>query len=106
MSNLNDDMVCIYLKHNCYGKHGGKKSCDIERSLGIGKSDLRKRVNRLRRQGVPIASSQRGYFYAETAGEVYATIRYLKEMAKGLEAAILGLEAAMEHFGERGGNDR
>ena len=56
-------------------------------------------MNRLRRQGVPIASSRDGYFYAVTAGEVYASIRQLRRMECGLEAAIRGLEGALDGFG-------
>ena len=80
-------------------------SCHTQQ-LHINGSDLRKRISRLRRKGVPIASSREGYFYAATAGEVYATIRLLREMTVGLEAAIRGLEAALESFGEGGENHR
>lgn len=41
-----------------------------------------------------------GYYYAETAAEVYATIRSLEKMRSGLDAAISGLERALEKFGE------
>ena len=54
----------------------------------------------LRREGDPIASSGNGYFYAENAAEVYATIRSLKKMRRGLDAAIEGLEMALARFGE------
>ena len=53
-------------------------------------------------QGAPIASDRSGYFYATNAGEVYDTIRQLKQMVAGLEAAISGLERSMERFRERG----
>ena len=46
------------------------------------------------------AADQRGYYYAETAAEVYATIRSLEKMRSGLDAAISGLERALEKFGE------
>lgn len=48
----------------------------------------------------PIAADQRGYYYAETAAEVYATIRSLEKMRSGVDAAISGLERALEKFGE------
>ena len=64
---------------------------------------LRKLVNRLRRQGVPIASDRQGYFYAATAGEVYTTIRQLQQMVNGLQKAIAGLEGSLEKFGEADG---
>jgi len=60
-------------------------------------------------KGVPIASSREGYFYASNAAELYSTIRQLKEMRAGLDAAICGLEQAMETFTEPsdgGGRDR
>ena len=46
----------------------------------------------------PIASDQTGYFYAQTAGEVYATIQNLKKMRAGLDAAIRGLERSLDDF--------
>ena len=57
----------------------------------------------MRREGVPIASDQTGYYYAQTAGEVYGTIRTLKKMCSGLDAAITGLERSLNGFsGDRG----
>ena len=61
-------------------------------------SELQKQVNRLRRRGIPIASDRSGYFYAQTAGEAYATIRQLRKMANGLEAAIQGMEQSLDDF--------
>ena len=60
--------------------------------------ELRKAVNHLRQECKPIASGQDGYFYAQTAGKVYATIRNLKKMRAGLDAAIQGLEQALDNF--------
>ena len=46
---------------------------------------------------------QTGYYYAQTAGEVYSTIRNLKKMRSGLDAAITGLEQSLHSFaGDRG----
>lgn len=42
---------------------------------------LHEMVNHLRQEGHPIGSSQNGYFYAETASEVYVTIQNLEENA-------------------------
>ena len=64
-------------------------------------SVLREQVNALRREGVPIASGKEGYFYAETAGDIYATIRSLHKLQAGIERAIVGLEGALAGFGER-----
>lgn len=75
-------------------------SRELERVLGISGNELRRRVNRLRQDTVPIAADQRGYYFyfAETAAEVYDTIRGLQKMRSGLDAAISGLERALEKF--------
>ena len=100
---MREERLLAYLKAVCPGRAcrtGGK---ELERVLGISAADLRKAVHRLRRRGEPIASDRNGYFYAQTAGEVYATIRLLRQMASGLEAAIRGLEQALDRFTRGGG---
>nr|WP_326184160.1 hypothetical protein [uncultured Oscillibacter sp.] len=96
---MREEKLLAYLKGACSGRRYTIKSAELEQVLGIGGTDLRKLVNRLRRKGVPIGSSRDGYFYARTAGEVYGTIRQLQVMVSGLEAAIQGLERALEDFG-------
>ena len=99
--------LVMHLKTACKGRKNAVKSAELEQSLHISGNELRRRVNRLRREGVPIGSSADGYFYAVTAGEVYATLRQLRTMAAGLEAAISGLESALCSFGEiEGGEDK
>ena len=100
---MREERLLAYLKSVCPGRAcraGGK---ELERVLGISAADLRKAVHRLRRRGEPIASDREGYFYAQTAGEVYAAIRQLRQMASGLEAAIRGLEQALDRFTRGGG---
>ena len=97
---MREERLLNYLKGACPGRKYRVSGAELERALGLSGTDLRKLVNRLRRKGVPIASDRQGYFYAATAGEVYATIRQLRQMAGGLEKAIAGLEAALERFGE------
>lgn len=99
---MHEKQLLDYLKGACSGRAYRVGGADLERVLQISGTDLRKIVNRLRRRGVPIASDRNGYFYAQTAGEVYATIRQLRKMTFGLEAAIRGLEQALDSFGERG----
>ena len=77
---MNKDLVRAYLHAHCLGKRKALPSQALEQALNLSGNSLRKQVNRLRREGVPIASFKRGYFYAETAGEFYATIRELKKM--------------------------
>ena len=57
---------------------------------------------RLRRECIPIGSSSNGYYFAETAAEVYDTIKNLRRIRDGIDAAITGLECSMISF--RGGD--
>jgi biotin operon repressor len=96
---MREEIVLAYLQTQCKGKKNTRKSNQIEADLHISGNELRKQVNRLRRKGKPIASSQDGYFFAVTAGEIYSTIRKLKEMDYGLRCAIRGLEESLDNFG-------
>ena len=94
-----------HLKKYCLGRKNAVKSPELEQAMGISGNELRRQVNRLRRKKVPNCSGPEGYFYARNAGEIYATIHSLEIMARGLEHAVEGLEAALESFGERPGGD-
>ncbi len=89
-----------YLKSNCHGRGNAVRSLELEAALQVSGNELRRQVNRLRRRKVPVCSGPEGYFYAQNAGEIYATIHSLKDMMYGLGQAIDGLEAALESFGE------
>ena len=101
---MKEEQLLTYLKANCAGRRNIRKSTYLEQTLQISGNELRRLVHRLRKRGVPIASSPDGYFYAVTASEVYSTIRQLKRMTRGLEAAIRGLEDALDGFGPAGGD--
>ena len=96
---MREQPVLAYLKAVCKGRKNIKKRHQIETALHIHGTELRKQVHRLRQKGHPIASSQDGYFYAVTAGEVYSTIGQLRAMEYGLKLAIQGLEQALDSFG-------
>lgn len=89
-----------YLKNNCLGRRNAVKSVVLEKNFRVSGNELRRRVNQLRKKEKPIGSSPEGYFYAANAGEVYGTIRQLRAMADGLNAAIHGLENSLDGFGE------
>ena len=94
---MTKETISRYLENGCKGHKNVVSSRELERALGISGNELRRHINRLRRGTVPIAADQRGDYYAET---VYATIRSLEKMRSGLDAAISGLERALEKFGE------
>ena len=103
---MREEQFLSYLKGACPGRKYRVSGAELERALSLSPTDLRRLVNRLRREGVPIASDRHGYFYAVTAGEVYTTIRQLKQMVAGLEKASAGLETSLDKFGETdGGGD-
>ena len=83
---MTNETIARYLENGYKGRKNAVSSRELERTLAISGNELRKRVNRLRRDTVPIAADQRGYYYAETAAEVYDTIRTLEKMRKGLDA--------------------
>ena len=99
---MKENLLLSYLKQVCYGRKNTHKSSHIERALDMSGTELRKMVHRMRKKGIPIASGRDGYFYAANAGELYATIRQLQGMERGLQAVIRGLEGAMESFGAGG----
>ena len=78
---MRDEQLLAYLKGSCSGRKNRVGGTELERTLHVSGTDLRKLVNQLRRKTHPIASDRSGYFYATTAGEVYDTIRQLKRMA-------------------------
>ena len=94
---MREEKLRAYLKGACAERKYRVSGAELEQVLGITGTDLRKLVNRLRRKGIPIGSDRGGYFYAVTM------IRQSKAMSSGLEAAIRGLEQALERFGEREG---
>lgn len=95
---MTNETIVRYLEIGCKGRANVVSSRELERALGISGNELRRRVNLLRRDTIPIAANQRGYYFAETAAEVYDTIRGLQKMRSGLDAAISGLERALEKF--------
>ena len=100
---MGSEQLRMYLKGSCLGRGNAVRSPELEQTMGVSGNELRRQVNRLRRQKVPICSGAEGYFYARNAGEIYATICGLKDMMFGLAQAIDGLEAALENFGEETG---
>ena len=88
-----------YLQSNHLGAGHAATAHELQQSFGLTPRELRDLVNTLRRNSVPIASGGCGYYYAKTAGEVYATIRHMRHRIGGICAAIRGLEKSLELFG-------
>lgn len=98
MRGMQKEPLLIYLRTSFRGKDNRVNGAQLSRILGIGISALQGRVRHLRQQGYPIASDAYGYYYAVTAGEVFATIRRHQKLIRALEADIHGLVASMDTF--------
>ena len=96
---MKEDLLLTYLKANCAGRKNIQTRAQLQRTLNLSKDQLTNQVHRMRCRGVPIAGGPGGYFYAQNAGELHATIRWLEKMVRTLLESINGLIKAMESFG-------
>ena len=96
---MKEEQLLNYLKANCAGRRNIQTRAQLQRRLGLSKDQLTNMVHRMRCKGVPIAGGPGGYFYAENAGELHATIRWLEKMVRTLLKSISGLSKAMESYG-------
>ncbi|MDD3778449.1 MAG: hypothetical protein PHU76_01745 [Synergistaceae bacterium] len=92
------DTLVWYIKTFHSGEACAATSKELELMFGIRGAALRRTINHLRREGIPIASGDNGYYYAETELELRRTIAHMKHRIAGISAAIRGLEKSLEHF--------
>ncbi len=95
---MEDKQFAEYLRQYHLGESGAVTSRELEIAFSVRGKEVRDTVNRLRREGVPIASSASGYFYAATEQEVRATIAHMTHRISGIAAAIRGLNRSLEQF--------
>ena len=95
-----DGSIAEYLKTACTGEQAAVTSRTLEALFHIRGPDLRRAVNRLRGEGVPICSFDSGYYYAETEDELQRTVRQLRSRIRKIARAERGLTKALsELFG-------
>ncbi len=80
------------------GKRNAVTSREIEAKFRCKGTEVRKMVNDLRCQGVPICSCSKGYFYAETEDEVRHTIAHLDGRITAIEAARSGMNSVLNKY--------
>ena len=83
---MEKERLAEYLEQYHLGEFNAATSRELELTFGIKGIEVRHLVNQLRRDGVPIASSGSGYFYAATEQEVRATIAHLTRRISGIAA--------------------
>lgn len=85
-------------------EHKGRRkaitSKEIENDFQCKGTEVRKIVNKLRSNGVPICSSPTGYYYAETKSEIKDTLAHLESRIKKIEKAKEGMEETLKNYDE------
>lgn len=97
-----DEAIAEYLKRYHTGEASAVSSREMETVFRIRGPDLRRAINRLRGDGVPICSFDFGYYYAETEEELSRTIRQLRSRIKKIAQAERGLTQALPQFIDTG----
>lgn len=85
--------IGLYLKDHHTGSRNSIHSRELQRMFQIDGRNLRRKINRLRQDGVPICSDNTGYYYAETEKEVRDTVFRLNELSTKIGKAKDGLIA-------------
>lgn len=96
------DPIAEHLEAYCCGEAHAVTSRELETAFDIRGPDLRRRINQLRGDGIPICSFDGGYYYAETEEELARTIRQLRSRIKKIAYAERGLTKTLNKFTDTG----
>lgn len=102
---MKEEQLLAYLKANCVGRGKRQTRAQLQQKLNLSKDQLTDLVHRMRCKALPIAGGPLGYYYAQNAGEILSTIRWLEKMVRTLLESINGLIKAMESFGPMDAGD-
>lgn len=83
--------LCVYLKKYHTGKEKAVPSTELEQLFSLNGRNLRRKINRLRQDGVPICSDRSGYYFAANQEEVNATVFRLTGLVTKISNARTGL---------------
>ena len=75
-------------------------SKSLEKTIGIKGSEVRSLVRHGRQKGIPICSSNEGYYLAKTYEDVKETTAHLRERADAILITAAAMEKAWLLFGE------
>lgn len=91
------DTECIkYLMEHAVGREHAIFGCDLGDLFGLLAPQVRVIVNNARRNGIPICSTCKGYYYSTDPAEISATINGLYHRIESVIHAIDGLEKALK----------
>ena len=88
-----------YMQKEHSGKANAVKSKVIEARFHCKGAEVRRMVNELRCKGVPICSSNQGYYYATSNEEIQETIAHLEGRIKKIRAAQDGIKTLLKKGG-------
>ncbi len=91
-----------YLKTYHCGELAAVTSRELETVFRIRGPDLRREINRLRADAVPICSCDHGYYYADTEEELQHTVNQLRSRIRMIAQAERGLTKALDKFTDNG----
>ena len=80
-----------YLKRHHVGKDNAIYSRDLQSLFCIDGRNLRRKVNALRKDGVPICSGDTGYYYAQHQQEINETVCRMNSLLTTISNARTGL---------------
>jgi len=84
------------------GEANAVTSRELECAFRMRGSELRREINALRGDGIPICSFDGGYYYAATEEELRRTIRQLRSRIKKIEFAERGLSRTLPDYEDTG----
>ncbi len=97
-----NEALAEYLALYHKGEANAVASRELECSFQMRGSELRREINALRGDGIPICSFEGGYYYAATAEELEHTIRQLRSRIKKIAFAERGLSSALPNYVDTG----
>lgn len=90
--------VMDYLKDYHCKEVEAVKSREIGEIFNLSNREVRNLVSKLRQDGVPICSSNNGYWYSEDEADITRTIKRLADQVLNMRLAIDGLRKAKEEL--------
>ena len=83
--------ICDYLREYHTGRQNAVYSRELERRFDLDGRNVRRKISRLRQEGVPICSGDTGYYYASSQDEVNDTVKRLNQLVTKVSNARTGL---------------
>ena len=83
-----------YLRSNHKGESKAIHCDEIGKVFNLDPRTVRRHINNLRSSGVPICSSDKGYWYGKNSEEINRTIRHLTNISNEINDTRAGLIVA------------